>query len=226
MRSNSIDRIIVGNNNPHNNNTLWVDTSNGEKKAVLKYKGNPLIGGGSGSGSGGSDYQSSGSIVKDMVEQGTNFNWAKYAIDIPSLPCFDQKKIEEFEKATDPETLLDGVDLGSLLTEGYSVVSYTFDGNTEGFYVVVKVTGDSPSVEIGEDDSLVFNDCEPVTIDSPTPITPIRVLVGTAGSGGVSVLRFLEGFGMTSRLSSGTSFVLNGDSGNLYVGVYWEDQLG
>lgn len=53
MRSNSIDRVVVSNTNPHNNNALWIDTSNGEKNAVLKYKGNPLVGG-SGGGSDGS----------------------------------------------------------------------------------------------------------------------------------------------------------------------------
>ena len=42
-----IRNIIVGNTLPKNED-LWIDTSNGEKNAVLKYKGNPLIGGGGG----------------------------------------------------------------------------------------------------------------------------------------------------------------------------------
>lgn len=52
MKANSIDRVVVSKTNHHNNNALWIDTSNGEKSAVLKYKGNPLVGGGSGSGGG------------------------------------------------------------------------------------------------------------------------------------------------------------------------------
>lgn len=40
-----IRNIIVGNTLPKNED-LWIDTSNGEKNAVLKYKGNPLTGGG------------------------------------------------------------------------------------------------------------------------------------------------------------------------------------
>lgn len=49
-----IDKTVVGKTMPTNPNTLWIDTSNGEKNAVLKYKGYPLVGGGSGSGGGGS----------------------------------------------------------------------------------------------------------------------------------------------------------------------------
>lgn len=44
-----IRNIIVGNTLPANED-LWLDTSEGEKKVVLKYKGNPIVGGGSNSG--------------------------------------------------------------------------------------------------------------------------------------------------------------------------------
>lgn len=39
-----IRNIIVGNTLPKNED-LWIDTSNGEKNAVLKYKGYPIVGG-------------------------------------------------------------------------------------------------------------------------------------------------------------------------------------
>lgn len=45
-----IRNIIVGNTQP-NNDALWIDTSSGEKNAVLKYKGNPVVGSGSNGGS-------------------------------------------------------------------------------------------------------------------------------------------------------------------------------
>lgn len=44
-----IRNIIVGNTLPANED-LWLDTSEGEKKGVLKYKGNPIVGGGGNSG--------------------------------------------------------------------------------------------------------------------------------------------------------------------------------
>lgn len=48
-----IDKTVVGKTMPTNPNTLWLDTTEGEKNAILKYKGNPVVGGSNGSGSGG-----------------------------------------------------------------------------------------------------------------------------------------------------------------------------
>lgn len=57
-----IRNIIVSTIMPRYQEDLWLDISNGEKKAVLKYKGNPLVGGGSGNGN--SDY----TITKSCVQ--------------------------------------------------------------------------------------------------------------------------------------------------------------
>lgn len=69
-----IRNIIVGNTLPKNED-LWIDTSNGEKNAVLKYKGNPLSGGGSGSGSEGgiSNVKIAYPIRTLMINDGTDF---------------------------------------------------------------------------------------------------------------------------------------------------------
>lgn len=169
MRSNSIDRVMVSKTNPHNNNALWIDTSNGEKNAVLKYKGYPLVGGASGGGSGsGSDYQSSGSIVKDMIEQGSNFNWAKYAIDIPSLPCF--KPEAEWSKAVEEQSLL------AMLNDGYTALDDETGTPIEGGWtgMIVRITGDNPHVEKGK-----LVDCESVISVIPnelSALTPVRVI--------------------------------------------------
>lgn len=81
MRSNSIDRVVVSKTNPHNNNALWIDTSNGEKNAVLKYKGNPLSNGGSSGGSGGGEVSSvkiAYPIRTLMINDGTDFSGLVY----------------------------------------------------------------------------------------------------------------------------------------------------
>ena len=193
-----IRNIIVGNTLPKNED-LWIDTSNGEKNAVLKYKGYPIAGGGSGSGSG-SDYQSSGSIVKDMIEQGTNFNWAKYAIDIPSLPCF--KPQDEWpQKAGYQE----------ILAEGYQAL---YDEDL-GVAIVVKVLGDNPSIEIENGVITNFSNCEPVImLDSISSLTPVCFYIADNSIKGV-ITRINEGFGdeATERANCYTlSYSKYGDS--------------
>ena len=98
MKSNSIDRIMVGPNNPHNNNTLWIDTSNGEKNAVLKYKGNPL------SGSGNSEPSNMVIEAVPMTQEEINlvttskgYITGGYKISINQLPVHIKIKYEDSE---------------------------------------------------------------------------------------------------------------------------------
>jgi len=118
-----------------------------------------------------SDYQSSGSIVKDMVEQGPNFNWAKYAIDIPSLPCF--KPEAEWSKAIMEQSLL------AMLNDGYTALDFMTTGKPiEGGWtgMIVRITGDNPHVD---DETRELVDCEPVISVIPnelSALTPVRVI--------------------------------------------------
>lgn len=82
MKSKSIDRIIVGNTNPHNNNTLWIDTSNGESNAVLKYKGKTIVG---------------GNTNNNTVQQGKNYIDKDYGVLSMYIPNAGTYSKLEFE---------------------------------------------------------------------------------------------------------------------------------
>lgn len=156
------DKTIKSKYQPKQTNVTWVDLS-GEtpvEKHFINGRWQAVGGGGSGSGS---DYQSSGSIVKDMIEQGTNFNWAKYVIDLSALPCF--KPEAEWPQQAE---------VGDLLADGYVAVSLTVSRTRHTF--VVKQTGDNPSVSIGSFGP-VFTDCKPVTVEPSMPMDMVPAIV-------------------------------------------------
>lgn len=157
--------IVTGKKNYANEHEyyLTMNEDNTYQKLEQRVSGDKfklVLGGGSSSGS---DYQSSGSIVKDMIEQGTNFNWAKYAIDLSKLSCFKP----ESEWTADDY-------LSDLVAEGYTVVNSSL--NRMGYFFVVKQTGDSPSVSF-EDSGPIFTDCEPVTFEYVEPISAVPMII-------------------------------------------------
>lgn len=121
------------------------------------------------------------SVVKMMKEQGNQFDWSQIAIDIPSLPCFDQKKMEEaIEKAVSGQ---EPMSVEDILSEGYALI--VFNVGRQPYSLVVRQTGDDPSIS-GSLGSLDFVDCEPINVlkveqvfnDLPNlPILPFRTLL-------------------------------------------------
>lgn len=114
------------------------------------------------------------SVVKMMKEQGNQFDWSQIAIDITSLPCFDQSKVDEaLEKVVSGE---EPMSVEDILSDGYILV--TLNVGRLIYSLVVRQTGDNPSASTGED-SLVFVDCEPVNVlkveqfNSRDPLLPI-----------------------------------------------------
>lgn len=140
------------------------------------------------------------SVVKLMKEQGNQFDWSQIAIDIPSLPCFDQSKVDEaLEKAVSGQEPM-GVE--DILSEGYVLVNLMVGRFT--YSLVVKQTGDNPSASSGPD-GLDFVDCEPVKFfkvdqllgGGPVlPITPVRAFMydTTATNEPIPVLGVEESF--------------------------------
>ena len=147
------------------------------------------------------------SVVKMMKEQGNQFDWSQIAIDIPSLPCFDQSKIESLSA--------DKVSVGSILADGYSTVGASISAKTSVVFVV-KVTGDNPSASFaasGQDpvaDDFTFTDCEPVKISSLSAddlhgiqLVPVRALMALQ-----------EDMVLVVDSSSVNEFMLNSGFGN------------
>ena len=221
-----IRNIIVSTIMPRYQEDLWLDISNGDKNAVLKYKGNPLVGGGSESGS---DYQSSGSIVKDMIEQGPNFNWAKYAIDIPSLPCFKPEAEWPDIPEDMPSNPEDAPVIESILADGYTTVQFPASaGVMDSYFIfVVKQTGDNPTVSVPSSGEPIFTDCEPVVIcensDELTSLTPVRTPTSGATLSTDDGIRVLlapveERFGVEHMMDSMPLVISIMPQGKVYVG--------
>lgn len=144
-----------------------------------------------------------------MKEQGNQFDWSQIAIDIPSLPCFDQSKITKLLADRDDEpTIVD-----SLLEEGYAALKVVLVQDTgQAVWFVVKVTGETPSAtytfnpehELPEAEDFAFVDCEPVRVSElekadvlPTNLIPIRWMDGFSNNGGVAYVDYTaigEGF--------------------------------
>lgn len=155
------------------------------------------------------------SVVKMMKEQGNQFDWSQIAIDIPSLPCFDQKKIAKLLADRDDEpTLVD-----SLLEEGYAALKVVLVQNTgRAVWFVVKVTGETPSAtyafnpehEQPEAEDFAFVDCEPVRVSElekadvlPTALIPIRLMEGFSNNGNAAYIDYMaisEGFARFGQL--------------------------
>lgn len=188
---------------PKSKNVTWIDMSTGHpvQKNFINGMWRPT--GGSGGG-GGSDYQSSGDIVKDMIEQGTNFNWAKYAIDLSKLPCF---KPESEWTADD--------NLSDLVAEGYTVVNFSL-GRMDYFFVVKQI-GRRPSVSAG-DSGPIFTDCEPVTLEHVKPISAVPMILIYSGHGGKPVYRSTFGESQFDEDTMCYPFVAGTSNEFLYLG--------
>ena len=140
------------------------------------------------------------SVVKMMKEQGNQFDWSQIAIDIPSLPCFDQGKVAKLlaDRVEEPTPV------DSLLEEGYDLVKVVIAQNTgEAVWFVVKVTGETPSAtytpnpehDQPEAEDFAFVDCEPVRVSElekadalTTMLIPVRGIVGGLSGGGSTVV--------------------------------------
>ena len=116
-----IRNIIVGNTLPANED-LWLDTSDGEKKSVLKYKGNPIVGGGGG-GSTNPDYN----VTKQTV---TLFN----------------DTVETQELGGIYQAVVENIDFDLIAGENYTVV---FDGTSYDVKAIVSPY-DEDNVLLGE----------------------------------------------------------------------------
>lgn len=175
-----IRNIIVGNTLPKNED-LWIDTSNGEKNAVLKYKGNPLVGGGSGSG-GGSGCDCSGGIPYNQMpevvtfREPTNEDSAKFNLssseglyrvaDLQNgiIPEKFYIAIEEEDPFLGTSTLYLRCDLSSTVKIDNSIKSalyITFDSNEEKTVSIDKVmkilwaVGNLSGISISNDGTLM-----------------------------------------------------------------------
>lgn len=95
-----------------------------------------------------------------MKEQGNQFDWSQIALDLLSLPCFDQEKIAKWEKAITGVEPSEELQFDDLLSDGY--ISLTPSG-WSSVKVVVKVTGENPSIT-ASNESLTITDCEPVEL--------------------------------------------------------------
>lgn len=107
-------------------------------------------------------------IVKLMKEQGNQFDWSQIVIDLSELPCF--KPEAEWPVPIFPAQ----PNLAEFLSDGYVVVSSSV--NRTSYHIIAKQTGDSPSVSIGTNGP-VFTDCEPITIETVTPLSGIPAIV-------------------------------------------------
>lgn len=99
------------------------------------------------------------SVVKMMKEQGNQFDWSQIALDLLSLPCFDQEKIAKFERDFEKDGLSE-LRFDDLLSDGYTSLSVS---GWSGVKAIVKVTGENPSID-GSGDNAVITDCEPVEL--------------------------------------------------------------
>lgn len=85
MKSNIIDRVVVSKQNPNNDNVLWIDTSDGEKNASLKYKGNVIVGG------------NSNNSTNNTAQQGQNTidsNYGVLSMYIPDAGTYSKLEFE------------------------------------------------------------------------------------------------------------------------------------
>lgn len=152
-----------------------------------------------------------------MKEQGNQFDWSQIAIDIPSLPCFDQSKMAKLlaDRVEEPTPV------DSLLEEGYASIKVDIAQNTdEAVWFVVKVTGETPSAtytpnpehDQPEAEDFAFVDCEPVRVSElekadalTTMLIPARVIGDLSGGGGTVAIRYTsisEGFASVESIKA------------------------
>ena len=141
------------------------------------------------------------SVVKTMKEQGNQFDWSQFAIDIPSLPCF--KPEAEWPKAVREQSLL------AMLNDGYTALNSETGTPIEGGWdgAIVRITGDNPHVD-SETHELV--DCEPAISVIPnelSALTPVRVIEYVQENRHVGSVSYREG--LWGELAS-TMLELNG----------------
>ena len=156
-----IRNIIVGNTLPANED-LWLDTSEGEKKGVLKYKGNPIVGG---SNSDNSSTKQTVTLFNDTIE--TRQSGLIYRGMVENID-FDLVAGENYTVVFDGTsydieafTYEDGVVLGEQGIEGeplfdtypFVIACYTNEG-VRGMILVTNIEG-SHTVEIKHEEETV-----------------------------------------------------------------------
>lgn len=158
MKANSIDRVVVSKTNPHNNNALWIDTSNGEKNAVLKYKGNPLVGGGSGSGGGNIMFKNllatedlspeQQQLVNNAIQAAGLRNKVPGSMFIPVESQLDLPLAIQYPDEETPSSLV--LFLGGVYYEEGKPASAWYSDSGGGFYGFLAIDGGFGSYMNGE----------------------------------------------------------------------------